>query len=200
MRKMLCDKRDAEHLKAIELDDNVSQGSLNDEYVKYFIKCLELERKTGYKFKSRPDLHNRQSAQPDYLFVEPDTGKLIAIEYTRIFESEERTKSTAFTMDEHIKHNTAPGLLGTPPWSINPPTPRELGGRLTEFFIRKLSKGQFNSFAHAERILLCRNMWTDARIKHFSEAQPFIKIDALKNLCDHIYVVEHVHLDIIKIF
>ncbi len=194
MRKMLCDKQDAKHLKTIELDDNVSQESLNDEYVKYFIKCLERERQTKYNLKSKPDVHNRQSAQPDYLFSERDTGKLIAIEYTRIYKSEESTKNIAFFVDKCDERNINPIFV------INPPTASELGERLTEFFVRKLSKGQFNSFANAERILLCRNMWTDARIKHFSEAQPFIKLDTLKNLCDHIYVVEHVHLDVIEIF
>jgi len=188
---MKCNKQEAEHLKEIKLVDN---ESLDCEYVKYFIKCLELERKTNYKFERRPDLHNRQSAQPDYLFSERYTGKLIAIEYTRIFESEESTKNKAFIIDKYDKRNIIP-IFG-----INPPTPKELGERLTEFFIRKLSKGQFNSFAHAERVLLCRNIWTDARLHDFSNAQPFIKRDTLKNLCDHIYVVEHVHLDIIEIF
>lgn len=192
---MRCNKRDAERLKGIELDTNVSQESLNDEYVKYFIKCLEHERQTGYDLVSRPDRNNRQSAQPDYLFREPATEKLIALEYTRIYKSEESTKNRAFFIDECDKRNIIPVVVGT-----NPPTSKELGERLTEFFIEKLSKGQFNSFAHAERILLCRNMWTDARIKHFSAAQPFIKLDTLKNLCDHIYVVEHVDLDIIEIF
>jgi hypothetical protein len=64
---MLCNKQDAEHLKAMELDENVSQESLNDKYVKYFIKCLKHERQTGYALKSRPDQSNRQSPQPDYL-------------------------------------------------------------------------------------------------------------------------------------
>jgi hypothetical protein len=194
MRIIHCNKRDVESLKRIELGENVNQDSLNAEYVKYSIKWLERARQTRYDLKSKPDVHNRQSAQPDYLFSERDTGKLIAIEYTRIYKSEESTKNIAFFVDECDEHNIIP-IFG-----INPPTASELGERLTEFFVRKLSKGQFNSFAHAERILLCRNMWTDARIKHFSEAQPFIKLDTLKNLCDHIYVVEHVHLDIIEIF
>ncbi len=194
MRIMKCNKQEAEHLKEIELGTNVDNESLDCEYVKYFIKCLGLERKTNYKFERRPDLHNRQSAQPDYLFSERDTGKLIAIEYTRIYKSEENTKNRAFFVDECDELNIIP-IFG-----INPPTPSELGERLTEFFIRKLGKGQFDSFAHAERILLCRNLWTDARLHHFSSAQPFIKLGMLKNLCDHIYVVEHVHLDIIEIF
>jgi hypothetical protein len=194
MRIIHCNKHDVENLKIIKLAENVNQDSLNDEYVKYFIKCLEHARQTRYDLKSKPDVHNRQSAQPDYLFSERDTGKLIAIEYTRIYKSEESTKNRAFFVDECDESNIIP-IFG-----INPPTASELGERLTEFFVRKLSKEQFNSFAHAERILLCRNMWTDARIKHFSEAQPFIKLNTLKNLCDHIYVVEHVHLDIIEIF
>jgi hypothetical protein len=194
MRIIHCNKQDIESLKRIKLGENVNQDSLNDEYVKYFIKCLERARQTRYDLKSKPDVHNRQSAQPDYLFSEHDTGKLIAIEYTRIYKSEKSTKNRAFFVDECDERNI------TPIFGINPPTASELGERLTEFFVGKLSKGQFNSFAHAERILLCRNMWTDARIRHFSEAQPFIKLDTLKNLCDHIYVVEHVHLDIIEIF
>lgn len=194
MRIIHGNKQDVESLKGIKLDENISQDSLNDQYVKYFIKYLERARQTSYDLKSKPDVHNRQSAQPDYLFSERDTGKLIAIEYTRIYKSEESTKNRAFFVDRCDERNMIP--IST----ISPPTASELGERLTEFFVSKLKKGQFNSFARAERILLCRNMWTDARIKHFSEAQPFIKLDTLMNLCDHIYLVEHVHLDIIEIF
>ncbi len=189
------DKRDAEHLKEIELSTNVNQELLNGEYVKYFIKCLEHERQTRYDFVSRPDLNNRQSAQPDYLFSERDTGKLIAIEYTRIYKSEESTKNRAFFVDECDKRNIGPVVVG-----INPPTSNELGERLTEFFIEKLSKGQFNSFTHAERILLCRNIWSDARLHHFSNAHPFIKCQELKSFCDHIYVILHIHRDMLEIF
>jgi len=194
MRKIHCDEQEAKHLKEIEGSPKVDSESLACGYVKYFIKCLGLERKTSYKFAERPDLHNRQSAQPDYLFSECDTGKLIAIEYTRIYKREESTKNKAFIIDEYDKRNPTPLFDG-----INPPTPSELGERLTEFFIRKLSKGQFNSYTHAERILLCRNIWTDAGTKHFIGAQYSIECQLLEKYCDHIYVIMR-NLDILEIF
>lgn len=192
MRIIHFNEQDVKDLKNIELDLNVNQESLNDKYVECFVKCLERNRQTSYDFVSKPDKNNRQSPQPDYLFREHNTEKYMAVEYTTIYESEINTKTKAFIIENFNIRNKIPII------EINPPTPSQLAKRLTEFFVEKLSKGQFNSYSQSERILLCRNLWTDARLHHFTQAQPLIKKDTLINLCNHIYVI--IHTKVLEIY
>ena len=183
MRIIGCDKEQLKRIQEVNLYPERCIGSLDDEYVNCFVKCLERDRATDYQLASKPDRNNRNTPQPDYLYCETSNNNLIAIEYTRIFESEEEQKRLSYIVDQYDKR----GII---PWQwIKNPIPEELGERLNQVLLKKLSKEQLNSITNAEKILLCRNQWTGAEPAHFINAKPFIKYKCLRKYCDHIYVI-----------
>jgi hypothetical protein len=195
MRIIQCDENQKKRIQEVNLYPEHCIGSLDDEYVNCFVRCLEIDRATNYQFLSKPDSSNRNAPQPDYLYRKNGNGTLIAIEYTRIFESEKEQKRLSYTIEQYNQR----GII---PWQwIKKPIPKELGRRLNEFLLKKLSKGQLNSITNAERILLCRNWWTGAEPAHFFSAKPFIECNSLRKYCDHIYVILHARsFTILEIF
>jgi len=185
-------------LRVLSCDSQASQLSLQeeDDYrkgeeaqvkrdVDYLIKCLGVERNTSYRIIQRPDIENRQSAQPDFLVEDCTTGSLIAIEHARFFESEKAWKCVASLVKKlDSQSDTGAGLI----LPIHSPTPEELGKRLSDFVLKKLNKGQFKDYSHTERILLARNRWSDARIHRFKEAGPCFKLPEPVD-CDHFYLI-----------
>ena len=117
--------------------------------VKYLIGCLSYVRNTSYTIAQQPDVIERNAPHPDYLVRDNQTGHSLAIEHARFFESQKDREHVAAA----VKKGDPLELL------INPPTPKELGKRLSEFFDNKLAKGQFSGFGDCERILLAKNRW-----------------------------------------
>ncbi len=197
LRIIYCDENQIKRIQEVNHYPERCIGSLDDEYVNCFVKCLERDRKTSYCLISKPDLINRNTPQPDYLFREAgsSTNKQIAIEYTRIFESEEHQKRLNYIVRQYEKMNR-PVIT----WILHPEA-EELGKTISQFLLKKLSKGQLNSISNAEKILLCRNWWAGAEPAHFFHAKPFIKYKCLRKYCDHIYVIMHArYFAILEIF
>ena len=195
MRIIRCDENQTKRIQEVNSYPERCIGSLDDEYVNCFVKCLEQDRTANYQFVSKPDRNNRNAPQPDYLYRETSNSNLIAVEYTRIFESEEEQKRLSYIVGQCDKR----GII---PWQwINNPIPKELGERLNQFLLKKLSKGQLNSITNAEKILLCRNWWAGAEPAHFLHAKPFIKYKCLRKYCDHVYIIIHArYFAILEIF
>jgi len=195
VRIINCDEDQKERIQEVNLYPERCIGSLDDEYVNCFVKCLERDRATNYQFVSKPDRDNRNTPQPDYLYRETRSDNLITIEYTRIFESEQEQKRLSYIVNQLDKRNIIPMF-----WITNP-TYEKLGKRLNQFFLKKLSRAQLNSVTNAEKILLCRNRWAGAEPNHFFNAKPFITYQRLRDYCDHIYVIMHArHFAVLEIF
>ncbi len=148
--------------------------------VEYLLMCLGRERGTYYNIIDKPDTRDRQSPQPDYLIKNSKTGDLMTIEHTRLLESEdqEERKSNLVKKYPDVVHR----------WWVNIPTPEELGKRLSEFVSKKLSKDQFKSYSHTERILLAIDLWCGISIRTLIQAEPYFKLPELVD-CDHFYLI-----------
>ncbi len=179
-------EQQVKRIKEVNLNPGLTD-SLDDEYVHCFIQCLENDRKTHYVLVEKPDIKNRNTPQPDYLYKETNNplNKQVVIEYTRIFESEEQVKRQSYKVKQLEK-------VGRPymAW-ITTPTPSELGNQFNALVLQKFQKGQLSSFTDAEKILLCRNWWTGATPDIYFQAEPYLQLHEMKNHCDHIYVIIH---------
>ena len=155
-----------------------SEDELVEFDVKYLLDCLGKLRGTSYRVVRQPDVEERHLPQPDYLAEESKTGALLAIEHARFFESQEARQAEA------LKVKRFGGLMKF----LKTPSPKQLGERLSEFFVDKVAKGQLANFNHCERILLARNRWSDARSNHFLQAEPYFELRKPVT-CDHFYII-----------
>jgi len=179
LRVLNCDKQPDQPLpQQDDYDYRKEEEALVEVDVEHLIECLGVDRNTSYKIIERPDVKERQSAQPDYLIEDCTTGKLITIEYARFFESEESRKQKVYQFKK----------LNRILYPIHFPTPDELGERLSGFVFEKLNKGQFKNFSHTERILLARNRWGGLGLRHFVKAEPCLKLQKPLD-CAHFYLI-----------
>jgi hypothetical protein len=183
VRELDCDRQPAQPI--LECSPREGEEALVRLDVDYLVKCLAKDRNTCYRVIDRPDVKNRQSPQPDYLVEDCATGRLVAVEHARFFESEEKRKHVANLVKEQDSKSDAGAAIIL---SISFPTPQELGKRLSDFVSKKVSKGQFSSFRHAERILLARNRWSGVRIHRFLAAEHYFKLPEPMG-CDHFYLI-----------
>ena len=146
--------------------------------VRYLLNCLGRLIGTSYRLVSRPDVEQRHSRQPDYLAKDAKSGALLAIEHARFFESQETREAEAC----EVKRS------GSLVKSLEIPSPKQLGERLSKFVDQKLAKGQFDDFNDAERILLARNRWSGVGIDTFLEAEPYFELEE-PTKCDHFYII-----------
>ena len=171
-------------LRVLDCYKQLKQHSNNDELVQfdveYLLKCIGKERGTCYNIIDRPDTRDRQSPQPDYLIENSKTGDLMTIEHARLFESEEQEERKGNLVKKY------PDIVHR--WWINAPTPEELGKRLSEFVSKKLSKGQFKSFGHTERILLTIDLWGGTSIRTLIQAESYFRLPEIVD-CDHFYLI-----------
>lgn len=171
-------------MRVLDCYKQLKQHSTDDELVQfdveYLLKCLGKERGTFYSIIDRPDIRDRQSPQPDYLIKNSETSELMTIEHARLFESEnkEKRKGNSVKKNPDIEHR----------WWINVPTPEELGKRLSEFVSKKLSKCQFRSFGHTERILLAIDLWSGTSIRTLIQAESYFRLPEIVD-CDHFYLI-----------
>ena len=155
-----------------------SEEELVEFDVNYLIKCFNQVRNVCYSIVERPDVRERNMHRPDYLIKDNQTGELVAVEYARFFESQDKREHVAVAVKKGGGHAAY----------INFPNDVELGKRLSEFFDDKLSKSQFAGFSDCERILLVRNRWGGIGIKRFLAAEPYFK-PLRRGDCDHFYII-----------
>jgi hypothetical protein len=185
MRVLNCNKQSNQPSPKQDDDYRNEEEELVRFDVEYFVTCLSKDRKTDYEIICKQDDKNRQSPQPDYLIKNNKTGSLMAIEYARLFQSEKTRKREATLVKKlNGKSSTGVGVI----LQIQPPTPEELGRRLSEFVLEQLSKGQFRDCSQTERILLVRNRWSGAGIDRFLEAEPYFKLPKPVD-CDHFFLI-----------
>ncbi len=179
LRVLNCRKQPNQPFNQEEDDYRKREDNLVEFDVNYLIRCLNIDRNTSHEIVSRPDAKNRKSPQPDYLVRENKTGKLIAIERARFFESEEAEKSLANLVEK------SSGIISR--W-IEFPIPEKLGQRLSEFFSEKMGKGQFKDYGNCERILLVHNYWGGVTIRGLIDAETHFNFpEPIK--CDHFYLI-----------
>ena len=185
MRLLSCNEQPDQPVSLLDNDYREEEDSLVRFDIDYFVCCIDEDRKRQYKVIKRPDLEDRQNPRPDYLIEDSIIGHLIAVEYARFFESEEDRESEATKIKRLDKLSSAGSALIC---VLKTPTPKELGERISQFILGKLSKRQFQNYGHCERILLARNRWAGVRVESFFKSEPYLKLP--KDLeCDHFYII-----------
>lgn len=128
--------------------------------VELLMKYLEERRGTKYEQDSQPDKDERQEPAADFVYVERDSEKRIAVEFTEFADPKVEEASSLMKSGKRIRKR-----------SPNDVTPMELNGEqvgfveptssypqdfhlLDEFIARKINKGQLQATKADERILL----------------------------------------------
>lgn len=159
--------------------------------VHYLMRCLETDRNTSYAFEAKPDEENRQESRPDFLYRELKTNHLIAVEHTRLYESEKARERDVFI----VRNKYDDGIIPVP---INFPNAEDLADRITEVIRDKARKKQFGEYPKAEHVLLIRNKWNEVRPERFHQSGDLITVQPSSDF-DHCYIL-HLGGVVLEIF
>ena len=128
--------------------------------VELLMKYLEERRGTKYQQDSQPDKDQRQEPAADFVYVERDSEKRIAVEFTEFADPKVEEASSLIKFGKRIRKRspsdvTPMELDGEQSGFVEPPRsyPDDFAF-LNKFVAEKIAKGQLQNTEADERILL----------------------------------------------
>jgi hypothetical protein len=128
--------------------------------VELLMQYLGKSEDKAYEFESEPDKSQRQEPAADFVYVESDSGKRVAVEFTEFADPKVEEASTLMKAGKRIRKRgpidvTPMELAGEQLGFMEPARSYPTDFQLFDMFIaRKIGKGQLQGTQAHERILL----------------------------------------------
>jgi hypothetical protein len=158
--------------------------------VDHLMSCLGRIRGLQYEFLDQPDQNSRRSRAPDYRYGCRATGDIVAVEYKRFVDPEQREAMSLLRQGRRFRPKGRMRPVeheGEQFGSISIGEPNAEVRQLRDFIVQAIGYGQLQAVHANERILLI----LDARLVYLSflTATDFSFAQSERDAIDHVFLL-----------